>query len=91
MTTRDMPAREDILAHGFPEGFIARQRQQAHAERARAMALFLAAVFRNLDPRRRPAAARRPAGPSARLRGAIPPIHHEKEQAPYLGMHSPFV
>lgn len=50
MRTREtMPTRESILARGFPEGFIEHYRQQAEAERARAMGAFLAALWRGLS------------------------------------------
>lgn len=44
--------RDEILAHGFPEGFLDRQREAAQVARVRAMGSFLAALVRGFVPRR---------------------------------------
>jgi hypothetical protein len=58
MNTLSLPTREAVLASGLPEGLVDHLRQQTRIDRARAMGTLLAAVFRNLVPRRLPPAGR---------------------------------
>ena len=49
MTTIVLPTREDILAHGFPDGFLDEQRQQARVARAQEMGAFLGRLWHRLS------------------------------------------
>lgn len=51
MSSVPVPTREEILAHGFPEGFLDRQRERAQVARARAIGALFASLVRSLVPR----------------------------------------